>query len=91
MSKKKYLIYYGAAKPFRLSERQYNMHDFAVRFPGWHSLGGSGHPCSPEKRTAEALERMGSIELARHTGAHERDWQFRSKWVRESPNPNNEY
>lgn len=79
----KYTIWYGKPKPLRLSEPQFRMHDFAVRFPGWHSLGGTGHPRSPEKRTAESLERMGSIEIARRSGAYGRDWQFRSLWAKE--------
>lgn len=41
------------------------------------TIGGSGHPRSPEKRTAESLERRGLLEIARHSGPYGRDWQFR--------------
>jgi hypothetical protein len=71
---------YAGAKPIRgLSDAQFRLAEFALKYPGWHSLGGSGHPNSPEKRTARSLERKGCLEIARHSGEAGRDWEYRWK------------
>lgn len=70
-------IYAGAAPIRRLGKHQFNMLEFALRYPGWHSLGGTGSPHGLEKRTALSLERRGVLELAKHSGDYGRDWQFR--------------
>lgn len=50
---------------------------FLTAHSGWQSLGGSGHPNSPVKKAARALEKAGLIEIARHSGEYGRDWQAR--------------
>jgi len=75
-----YTIWSGRALPLRMSAAQFHLHDFALRYPGWHTLGGTGNPRGRHKRTALSLERMGVLELARHSGEYGRDWQFRTCW-----------
>lgn len=71
---------YAGGKPIKgLGKLQYNMATFALLNPGWHSLGGSGHPNSLEKRLAKSLEKRGCLEIDRHSGEYGHDWQFRWK------------
>ena len=55
-------IYAGRAPIRGLGYRQFSMLEFALRYPGWHSLAPKG-----DMRLAESLARRKVIELSRET------------------------
>lgn len=76
MTRAKYHIFAGAAPIKNLGSAQFKMAEFALTNPGWHTLGGSGHARSAEKRIAESLEKRKCLEIAKYGDAR---WQFRWK------------
>jgi len=65
-----YTIFAGSAPIKNLGRRQYNLLDFALRFPGWHTYRGV-----VAKRAVKSLEKRGVIEHSESTQ------QFRFKQI----------